>query len=266
MATAGDWACSTDGVSMKLAVILAAAGSSRRFGVDKLAQDLGGRPLLVRTVEAFTRRDEVTQIIVAGPPDRWDEFHARFGPTLGFHGAELVQGGRAERWETIAASLAHLADEVTHVAVHDAARPCVGEALLDRLIEAAATVDAVVPGIPVTSTLKRAGKPRDVATQDVLVDSILGDDTAPQLDVRQIEDTVSREGLFEIQTPQVFSRQAILSAYESVDPAGSTDDASVLEKAGLDVHVVEGDATNIKITRPADLRLAAAMIKSGLIA
>ena len=77
---------------MSVTAIVPAAGGSTRFGSDKLARDLGGRPLLVRTVEALSRRAEVRQIIVAGPPGSFEAFAARFGPVLGFHGAELVEG------------------------------------------------------------------------------------------------------------------------------------------------------------------------------
>jgi 2-C-methyl-D-erythritol 4-phosphate cytidylyltransferase/2-C-methyl-D-erythritol 4-phosphate cytidylyltransferase/2-C-methyl-D-erythritol 2,4-cyclodiphosphate synthase len=87
---------------MRIGVIIAAAGKSSRFGAgDKLSQDLGGRPVLLRTVEAFTKRDEVVAIVVAGPPDDIEGFRARFGPALGFNGAKIVEGGRTERWESI---------------------------------------------------------------------------------------------------------------------------------------------------------------------
>ena len=109
---------------MKVAVIIPAAGASTRFDAgDKLAADLGGRPLLLRTVEIFTRREEVGQIIVAGPPDGLDAFKERFGAGLGFHGVQLVEGGRDARWETVRNALAVVADNCTHVAIHDAARP-----------------------------------------------------------------------------------------------------------------------------------------------
>ena len=96
---------------MRMAVIIPAAGESTRFGdSDKLSQDLGGRPVLVRSVEPFTKRDEVACIIVAGPPtggpenssERWEEFKSRYGPVLGFHGAKIVPGGRTARWESVA--------------------------------------------------------------------------------------------------------------------------------------------------------------------
>ena len=109
---------------MNVCVIIPAAGASRRFGdADKLQQDLGGRPLLIRTVELFTRRDEVRSIVVAGPPDDFAAFRERYGATLGFHGATVVEGGRGARWETVAASLGAVPEDATHIAVHDAGSP-----------------------------------------------------------------------------------------------------------------------------------------------
>src|SRR5262245_6929157 len=113
---------------MNVCVIIPAAGRSSRYessggGGDKLAQDLGGRSVLIRTVELFTKREEVKSIIVAGPPDDFAEFKNKYGPTLGFHGAVVVEGGRSHRWETVRNALAAVPKEATHIAVHDAARP-----------------------------------------------------------------------------------------------------------------------------------------------
>ena len=142
---------------MRVCVILPAAGSGTRFGSDKLAQDLGGRPVLLRTVELFTKRDEVTSIVVAAPPDAVEEFRSRYGAQLSFHGAHIVEGGKAERWETVKLALAAVPADCTHVAIHDAARPAASPELLDRVFAAARIHDAVIPGLQVTSTLKRVG-------------------------------------------------------------------------------------------------------------
>ncbi len=247
---------------MSVTAIVPAAGSSTRFGGDKLARDLGGRPLLVRTVEALSRRAEVQQIIVAGPPDAFEDFAARFGPVLGFHGAQLVPGGRVDRWETVSLALAHVNDEATHVAVHDAARPCVGDALLDRLFEAAATLDAVVPCVEVTSTIKEVdlASAADVAEGDALVDAILGGETAPVLEAVPVTGTVPRERLRLAQTPQVFAREVLTAAY-ACGADGTTDDASVVQRAGHVVYAVPGDPLNIKVTHAGDLPLASAILR-----
>lgn len=245
---------------MHVAVIIAAAGSSRRYGgQDKLAQDLGGRPVLLRTVEAFARRDEVRTLLVAAPPDDLDAFRDRYGATLGFHGARIVAGGRAGRWETVRNALADVPDDATHVAVHDAARPAVRDALLDRIFEAAAGLDAVIPAVPVDATVKRvADEARDVAGDhegDAIAQSILGDEGRREIRARRVEATIDRRGLVLVQTPQVFAADLLRRAYAQPDLDGATDDAMLVERLGEPVHVVEGDRTNIKITTPEDLRL-----------
>src|SRR5215471_1099273 len=116
---------------MRIAVIIPAAGASSRYlatgGLrSKLDEDLGGKPVLQRTVELFTKHDDVGQIVVAGPADdaSFEEFRQRHGDRLGLHGAKLVKGGVTHRYETVKAALAEVADDCTHIAVHDAARPC----------------------------------------------------------------------------------------------------------------------------------------------
>ncbi|MCA9296447.1 MAG: 2-C-methyl-D-erythritol 4-phosphate cytidylyltransferase, partial [Phycisphaerales bacterium] len=145
------------GESFRVEVIVPAAGRSTRFGggsvsgpsvgASKLDQDLGGRTVLLRTIEALSRRDEITRIVVAAPPEDFDAFRDRYGATLGFHGVQIVAGGVIDRWESVRNALAAISDDATHIAVHDAARPGVGEALLDRLFAAAREYDAVIPGL-----------------------------------------------------------------------------------------------------------------------
>lgn len=249
-------------MSMNVCVLITAAGSSTRFGFgDKLAQDLGGRAVLLRSVEAFTRRDEVRSIVVAAPPDSFDEFRDRHGGALGFHGASIVEGGRRERWETVRNALAAVPEDCTHVAVHDAARPGVDDALLDRVFAAAAVHDAVIPGLAVRDTLKRVGE-RLVAggEDDAIADAILGDAGKPQTSAKVVEATVDRRNLVAVQTPQVFRRELLLKAYAKGDLDGVTDDASVVERLGIEVVVVEGDPRNLKITTPEDLELLRAIL------
>lgn len=249
---------------MNITVIIPAAGRSTRFGpTGKLDQDLGGRPLLMRTVELFTKRQEVRTILVAAPPDSVDDFRAKHGPSLSFHGATIVEGGRAERWETVRNALAYVPDESTHVAVHDAARPAASTELLDRLFEAARTLDAVIPAVRITATVKRVGDDTtDVADHgdDALAGAILGDAGRTSIDARVVLDTVNRDGLVEVQTPQVFATNLLRRAYEQDDLSGATDDASLVERLGETVHAIDGDARNIKITTPGDLALVRAIL------
>jgi 2-C-methyl-D-erythritol 4-phosphate cytidylyltransferase len=124
------------------------------------------------------------------------------------------------------------------VAVHDAARPCLVEAWIDKVFAAAEKTGAAVLAIPVNGTLKRVASDHTVA------------------------ETVSREGLWEAQTPQVFRRQLLLDAYARRGSLAATDDAMLVEQLGHPVAVVPGSPMNLKITSKEDLRLASAMLKA----
>ena len=247
---------------MIVTAIIPAAGSGSRFGDDKLARSLGGRPVLVRAVEALSRRDEVRDIIVAAPPNGMDEFRERFGAVLGFLGATIVQGSAVERWDTVAHAMEFVPEDSSHIAVHDAARPCPDEAMLDRLFGAADHVNAVVPGIAVSSTLKAVNWDGAVTLrdEDVLADSILGEGSDPGIGAVPIVKTVDRVNLMLVQTPQIFDAQLLRRAYQDADPAGCTDEASLVERLGESVYVVEGDPLNVKLTHAADWALAEAAL------
>lgn len=243
---------------MKLCVIICAAGSSSRFGGrDKLGEDLGGRPVLHRTVDLFSKRDDVDQVIVAGPHDEaaFGEFRLRHGDKLALMGVSICRGGKTHRYETVQAALEHVADDATHIAVHDGARPCASMEMLDRLFKAAQSHDAVIPGVEIHDTIKRVSKSAQVEKEIDPLDAILGDAGKANASVRTVEATVDRSNMMAIQTPQVFEVGLLRRAYEQSD-LSSTDDASLIEKLGEPVVVVEGDPRNIKITRPADLHTA----------
>lgn len=249
---------------MKVCVIIPAAGKSERFGAtDKLAQDLGGRPLLMRTVELFTKREEVSSIIVAAPPDTIEEFCDKYGAALGFYGAIIIPGGQIERWESVRNAITEVPDDCSHIAVHDAARPAVDKSLLDRVFEAGRSLDAVVPAVSITSTVKRVSDVQtDVADNedDALADAILGDAGRPSIPARLIKETLDRSGLYAAQTPQLFNADLLRKAYAQDDLSSATDDAMLVERLGVDVYIVEGDVTNIKITTKSDLKLVRALL------
>ncbi|MBK7406142.1 MAG: 2-C-methyl-D-erythritol 4-phosphate cytidylyltransferase [Phycisphaerales bacterium] len=257
---------------MRIAVIIPSAGFSRRYAEaagfegprSKLDEDLGGRPVLHRTVEAFTNYDApgrtIGPIVVAGPHDEqaFAEFKMRHADKLSMLGVLLVRGGRTHRWETVLAGLEAVGPEATHIAVHDAARPCVGTALLDRVFDAASRHPAVVPGLEVTDTLKRVAQDSIAEDGSDPLAAILGVEKAgPGL--RAVRGTLDRAGIVAVQTPQVFEAPLLRRAYAQAD-LSSTDDAGLVERLGDPVIVVEGDAANIKITRPLDLKLARAIL------
>ena len=263
------------GFRVRLAVIIPAAGASTRYsnpdaalGVrrHKLDEDIGGRSVLQRSVELFTSlgsllagEAEVGPIIVAGPHDEsaMAEFQLRHGDKLALLGATLVRGGAVHRYESVAAALEHVPEDATHIAVHDAARPVIEPALIDRVVRAAQAHGAAVPGVPVADTLKRVGDPVESATDDPLDAILAGSGGGSRAEARAVESTIDRTGLYQIQTPQVFEADLFRRAYAQ-DDLSSTDDAGLVERLGERVVVVEGDPLNIKITRPRDLEVARA--------
>lgn len=253
---------------MNTTVILPAAGLGSRFAVgysasaSKIEFELAHKPVFLRTIELFHGRMDVGQILLAVHPKRLDDFKFRWADQLGFLGVKLIAGGEAERWQTVQLALEHIADDATHIAVHDAARPCASNEMIDRVFEAASRLGAVVPGLPMSDTVKRAEPSDDSAASADPLDAIFGGD-APATPTHSITETVARKNLFRVQTPQVFERSLITEAYAKLTPesaAGITDDASVAEQAGHTVTIVEGDPLNLKLTHPADAELLEAVI------
>ncbi len=271
---------------MKLALIIPAAGFSARYakalkaeqGVDlarsKLDEDLGGRPVLHRTVELFTQGDhagvEATAlVIVAGPhdPEAFESFKQRHGDKLALYGVKLVRGGITHRYETVQAALAHVPGDAggggfTHIAVHDAARPCTPPELIERVLHAAEKNPAVIPALDVGDTLKRAQEvdvPREVDPLDAILGPSEGSESGGTAKSRIVRETIDRSGLVAVQTPQVFAADVLRRAYAQKDLT-STDDAQLVERLGIPVTIVEGDARNLKITRPMDLGLARSIL------
>ena len=259
----------------RVAVIIPAAGVGRRFApaaagaapsASKLELDLAGKPVFLRSVELFLSRRDVAAVLLAVHPETLDEFRFRWGDKLAFHGVRLVPGGLRERWETVKLALAQVPTGCTHIAVHDAARPLATAGLIDRVFEAGLRHGAAFPGEPVSPTLRRVAELPVVDEPDPLA-GILGDVGAPKPAARwRALETVDRAHLVAVQTPQVFEAGLLRRAYAQIDegridPAGVTDDAGLVAALGVEVVVVEGEASNLKITRPQDVELARALIE-----
>ena len=227
----------------KFAVLVVAAGSGQRFGdrENKILAVLDGQPLFLRALQLFVNREDVCQTLLIVSPDDMPAMKEKFGANLGFMGVQLVTGG-AERADSVAAGLAAVSIDAEFVAIHDAVRVCVAQDWIDTVFAAAQKSGAAIPVVPVTATLKR-----------VHPDKTLGD-------------TVSRDGLYQAQTPQAFKKTLLRAAYENLATlraAGPvTDDAQLVTAAGHPVAAVEGDPRNIKITTKADLALAGAILKA----
>ncbi|MCG8402922.1 MAG: 2-C-methyl-D-erythritol 4-phosphate cytidylyltransferase [Firmicutes bacterium] len=254
---------------MNTTVILPAAGLGSRFAVgdrasaSKIEFELRHKPVFLRTIDLFHGRADVGQIILAVHPGRLDDFKFRWADQLGFLGVKLIAGGEAERWETVQLALKHIADDATHIAVHDAARPCTSTAMIDRVFGAAEKLGAALPGLPMGDTVKRAGAADTSNLGKDLLDAIFDRPMSPTASARPILETVPRHDLCRVQTPQVFERQLISDAYAAIsgeNSEGITDDASAAERAGHEVYIVEGDPLNMKLTHPADAELLEAVL------
>ncbi len=225
----------------KVSVIVVAAGQSERFEgqTKKPFASLDGRAMFLRSLEKFINREDVCQTQLVVSPADTEEVKNRYGSNLAFMGVTLTEGGE-ERLDSVASALEKVAEDAALVAVHDAARPCVTDEMINAVFSEAAKSGAAILASPVTSTLKRVS------------------------DAKVVDETLDRAGIFEAQTPQVFKREIIIGAYASRNDIEGpvTDDAMLVERSGHPVAIVESDATNLKVTRRSDMPLASAIIKS----
>lgn len=224
-----------------VAIVLAAGNSSRMGGVDKMWAEIGGAPLIAHSLRAMAETPGVEMVVAVAPEDR----HAGIiGLLDGWDvNVRCVVGG-ARRQDSVAAGIA-AAPEATWYLVHDGARALVTTGLAARVLSAARVHGAAIPGVPLTDTVKR-------------VQPIEGDAGASG-DAERVRGTIDRTALRAIQTPQAFRGDILRRAHLEVT-ADVTDDASMLEHLDLPVVVVRGDATNIKVTTPADLAIARALM------
>ena len=212
------------GVPMSVWTIVVAAGHGERFGSDKQAADLGGRPVVSWSVATSVEASDGVVVVVAS-----ERLVAAEALVAGLGGeatvVTLVAGG-ATRSASVRAGLAAVPDDAEVVLVHDGARPLATAALFARVVAAVrAGADAVVPGVPVSDSLR--------AVDGGVVD---------------------RDGVLAVQTPQGFPADRLRAAHAAGTDA--SDDATVVEAVGGTVVVVDGEPANLKITRPVDLVLA----------
>lgn len=205
-------------------------------GTRKTFLELAGQPILLRAIRPFLETPGVECVVVAVPPD----VAAR--PPAWLTGADprvRVVAGGATRGDSVAAALAALPPEVEVVLVHDGARPLVARDLAERCLRAAAAGRAVVAGVPAVDTLK-------------------------EVDARgRVVRTPPRGRYWHAQTPQAFPRSLLERAHRRAREEGieATDDASLVERLGSEVELVEGSPRNLKVTRPEDLVLAERLLE-----
>jgi 2-C-methyl-D-erythritol 4-phosphate cytidylyltransferase len=226
--TAGTWA------------VLVAAGEGRRLGLDrpKAFAKLAGRPLLAESLERLERSDWIDAIVVAAPGG-WEEPAILLTEELVAGKVAAVVTGGATRSASVATALAEVADDALVIVVHDAARPLLTDEVLGRVLQPLAEgVDGVVPALPVADTVKRVER-------------------------SLVVETLPREGLVAVQTPQAFRAEALRAAYRG-EHEGATDCAALVERRGGTVRVVEGDRRLLKVTTEDDLLRVEGWLREGV--
>jgi 2-C-methyl-D-erythritol 4-phosphate cytidylyltransferase len=209
-------------------VIIVAAGSSTRTGGKELKQFrwVAGKPMLLHSLQAFMARADVASVVCVIPR----EYVADPPPWIFQCDVDrlLLSIGGSTRTESVRHGLEDLADEAAIALVHDAARPLVDEALIERVIAGARAGQCVVPGLPVVDTIKEVDEHARVAR------------------------TLERARLRRIQTPQGFPRAVLERVYRESKGVNATDDAALCERLGIPVTVVEGSERAIKVTDERD--------------
>jgi len=219
------------GVAGATWALIAAAGTGERLGIDrpKAFAVLAGRPLLAESLDRLDRCPWVDAIVVAAPPG-WEEPVILLAEELAVTKVVSCVTGGATRAESVQAALADVSEDALVVLVHDAARPLVDDTVVERVLKPLAEgYDGVVPALPIPDTVKR-------------------------VEGRDVVETLVRDELFRAQTPQAFLASTLRRAYVG-ELAEATDCASLVERAGGRVAVVEGDPRLLKVTTPEDLAL-----------
>ncbi|MBC8004577.1 MAG: 2-C-methyl-D-erythritol 4-phosphate cytidylyltransferase [Verrucomicrobia bacterium] len=220
---------------MKKFVIIVAGGSGLRMGTELPKQflELCGKPILMHTLQLFYDFDPQSRLILV-LPEAQQELWAALCLKHSFNLHHSVASGGPTRFHSVQNGL-QLVDDKGLVLIHDGVRPLVSIDTLDRCCQMAETLGNAIPVLPVTESLRKLE-----GTQNLAVDRSL---------------------YFSVQTPQTFQSAQIMESYEQSYEPTFTDDASVAERAGFKIHMVEGNTQNIKITTPTDLMIAEAFIK-----
>jgi 2-C-methyl-D-erythritol 4-phosphate cytidylyltransferase len=226
------------GQKTSCAAVVLAAGGSIRMGSDKILARLEELPVLARTLRPFQNCECISEIVVVTSAEKLLEVTELCREYNIGKVSKVVAGGKT-RAESALTGVSEVSSRAELIAVHDGARPLVTEDLIRRTVEAASKKLAAVPAIRSTDTLKTAGEDG----------AIVG--------------TVDRESTWRIQTPQVFKADLIKGALTKAMKQGLplTDDSSAMDLLGVTTYIVEGDEENIKLTRPLDLLLAAAILR-----
>ncbi len=220
--------------------LIVAGGSGKRFGsgTPKQFLNINGKPILMHTIEAFYNADNTTDIIITLPKEQisyWERLCILHGFVIKHR---IVEGGDT-RTMSVKNGLSVIENHESVVSIHDGVRPFISEKIIDNCYSVAALNGAAVPAVKVVDTIRH-------------IDPATG-----------LSKTLNRDNLVAVQTPQTFRTNEIISAYNKISSDGFTDDASVYEKTGRHVTLVEGDVKNIKITHPTDIIIAETILANG---
>ncbi|MBO8444488.1 MAG: 2-C-methyl-D-erythritol 4-phosphate cytidylyltransferase [Bacteroidetes bacterium] len=227
-------------------LIVMAGGSGVRMGgpLPKQFLDLGGRSVLHVTIEKFAAAEPDIKVVTVLPEAHvplWKEYCLRKNVVV----PQTVVKGGISRFHSVRNGLAKVPDGAL-VAIHDGVRPLLSEDMINRMFSMAEDVPSLIPVIPSTDTIR-------ALTRTVRPDGSVAFDPVPG-------PAPDRSVLFRVQTPQIFHSELIKKAYRQAYDLSFTDDASVAERDGMELAFTEGESLNIKITTPADLALARAVI------
>ncbi|MCX6146860.1 MAG: 2-C-methyl-D-erythritol 4-phosphate cytidylyltransferase [Candidatus Kapabacteria bacterium] len=221
---------------MNCVAVIVAGGTGKRFGdaTPKQFLELSGKPVIVRSIEAFANNENVSSIIVAVHSEWYNHAKKLIEDFKLSKVKDIVVGGITRQDSVAAAIRTETAKNADFILVHDAVRPLVTNDLINRIIEETEEYGAVVPGVMINDTLKEQNF-KGMAIK-----------------------TLEREKVRAIQTPQGFWSDTLISAFESAKNSNfqGTDDASVVEFFGYKIKIVDGEVNNIKITDPKDIKLA----------
>lgn len=223
------------------AVVVPCAGQGTRMGAATAKQFLTveGKPVLAYTLSCLEAHPRIFRVVLVAPEDWRDRIEAEILVPYGFRKVSHVVSGGPTRQASVACGLAALGNWQGPVLIHDGVRPMAAPEVFDRVIDSVLEHGTGVAALPVTDTIKRADEQG------------------------WVRETVSRQGLWQIQTPQGFLLEPLRQAYAAAGRSGflGTDDASLLEAERLPVHLVMGDPWNLKITYPEDLALMEARLR-----
>lgn len=221
---------------MKKYAIIVAGGSGSRMGtqIPKQFIVLAGKPVLMHTIQVFYNFDPMSEIILVIPENQHTYWHQLCAEYLFELPHQVVTGGET-RFHSVKNGLSRV-DSEGIVFIHDGVRPLVSQSTLERCFEKAILSGNAIPVLPVTESLRKINGALSVA--------------------------VDRSDYLSVQTPQTFKSEVILKSFQQPYEQSFTDDASVAEKAGFDIHLVEGNPENIKITTPTDLIFVQELMKA----